>query len=66
VVDTTPGAVCEDLVIFIIKTATNMMATDGNIDGFPVQRAILAKDTDHAKIHHPKLCQEHSKVMPIL
>jgi hypothetical protein len=26
-VDTTPAAVCEELVIFITKTATNMMAT---------------------------------------
>jgi hypothetical protein len=65
-VDTTPATVCEDPVVFIIKTATNMMATDGNIDGFLVQRAVLARDTDHARIHHPKLCQEHSEVMPIL
>ena len=65
-VDTTPAAVCEDPVASFIKTATYMMATDGNIDGFLVQRAVLARDTDHAKIRHPKLCQEHSKVMPIL
>ena len=26
-VDTTPAAVCEDPVVFIIKTATNMMET---------------------------------------
>ena len=60
-VDTTPAAVCENLVIFIIKTATNMMATDGNKDDFPVQRAVQTRNTDHARIHHPKLCQEHSK-----
>jgi hypothetical protein len=35
-VDTTLAAVCEDPVIFIIHTATYMMATDGNIDGFLV------------------------------
>ena len=54
-VDTTPAAVCEDPVIFIIKTATNMMATDGNKDDFLVQRAVQARNTDHAGIHHPKL-----------
>jgi hypothetical protein len=32
-VDTTPAKVCEDPVIFIIQTATYMMATGGNIDG---------------------------------
>jgi hypothetical protein len=48
-VDTTPAAVCEDPVIFIIQTATYMMATDGNIDGSPVQITILTRDTDQAK-----------------
>jgi hypothetical protein len=65
-VDTTPAVVCEDPVTFIIKMATNMTATDGDKDGFLVQRAVLARDTDHARIHHPKLCQEHNEVMPIL
>jgi hypothetical protein len=31
-VDKTPAEVCEDPVIFIIQTATYMLATDGNID----------------------------------
>ena len=38
------------------------MATDGNIDGFLVQKAVRARNTDHAKIHHPMLCQEHSRL----
>jgi hypothetical protein len=61
-VDTTPAAVCEDPVIFISQTATYMAATDGNLDGFPVPKAVLARNTDHAKIHHPMLCQEHSRL----
>ena len=48
-VDTTPAEVCEDRVIFIIQTATYMTATDGNIDGSPVQITILTRDTDQAK-----------------
>ena len=50
-VDTTPAAVCEDPVIFIIKTATDMMATNG----FLVQRALQTWNTDYAGISHPKL-----------
>ena len=61
-VDTTPATVCEDPVVFIIKTATNMMTTDGNIDGFLVHKAVLARNADHAKIHHPMMCQEHSRL----
>jgi hypothetical protein len=50
-VDTTPAEVCEDRVIFIIQTATYMTATDGNIDDFLVQRAVLTRDTDQARVH---------------
>ena len=39
-----------------------MMATDGNIDGSSVHRTILTRDTDHAELHHPVLCQEHSRL----
>jgi hypothetical protein len=39
-----------------------MMATDGNIDGSSVQRTILKRDTDHAELHRPTLCQVHSKL----
>jgi hypothetical protein len=61
-VDTTIAAVCEDPVTFTIQTATYMMATDGNIDGSPIQITVLARNADHAKIHHPMLYQEHSRL----
>ena len=48
-VDTTPAVVCEDPVIFIIQTATYMMAIDGNIDGSLVQITVLTRNTDQAK-----------------
>ena len=54
-VDTTPAAVCEDPVIFIIKTATNMMATDGNKGGFPIHRAVQTRNSYYARKHHPEL-----------
>jgi hypothetical protein len=59
-VNTTPAAVCEDPVIFIIKTATNMMSTDGNKDGFAVQRASMP-------VYTIQSCDKNTvNVMPIL
>ena len=48
-VATTPAEVCEDPVIFIIQTATYMMAINGNIDGSLVRITLLTRDTDEAK-----------------
>jgi hypothetical protein len=56
----------EQVVIFIIKTATNMMAADGNKDGFLVQRAVQARNTTMPEYTIQSCVKNTVKVMPIL